>query len=87
MGPRLSESVSSISLDIRRARAQRSVLTDLPPLTLSHAEELDGLDKENILDNETGVQTRGVDSDPYKQEKEVDAAVDAAVDGDEGQKQ
>ena len=56
-------------------------------MTSRPTEELDGLDKENILDNETGVQTRGVESDAYKSEKEVDAAVDAAVDGDEGQKQ
>jgi hypothetical protein len=53
------------------------------PLT----EELDGLDKDNILDNETGVQTRGVESDAYAKEREVDEAVDAAVGADEGQKQ
>ena len=69
------------------SRSSVSSVSELTDVGLDHAEELDGLSKDNILDNETGVQTRGVQSDAYAKEKEVDAAVDAAVEGDEGQKQ
>ncbi|CED84435.1 hypothetical protein [Phaffia rhodozyma] len=39
------------------------------------SQELDGLDQSNILDDESGVTTRGVQQDAYKQEKEIDEAV------------
>jgi hypothetical protein len=47
------------------------------PSPFDTPEELDGLDQNNILDGDS--KTRGVDNDAYKQEREVDAAVDAAT--------
>lgn len=37
-----------------------------------YLEEIDGLDQDNILDNEKGIKTRGVEQDVYKEERKLD---------------
>lgn len=38
----------------------------------SFPEEIDGLDQENILDDEKGIKTRGVEQDVYAEERKLD---------------